>query len=254
MKPWKLEELRFKTVREANYEVAILPVGSTEPHNFHLPYGTDFLKVKRIAEKICERASEKGARVILLPTIPFGVNSNFAEFPLAIHVDPSTHLKLVENIVKSVERSGIRKFVILNGHGGNDFYPIARELYGKTKVFISVVDYWKVPEDLSEEIFEHTGEHAGEVETSLCLELFPNLVHLEDADDGAVKMSKLEAINKGWAKITRPWHLLTKNSGYGNPHKASREKGKKCLDVIVERLGNYIYQLSEASMDETFPY
>lgn len=254
MRPWRLKELTLKSVKEIKYEVAVLPVASTEPHNLHLPYGSDIIEAEMIADRVCEMAHENGAKVVLLPTIPFGVNSNLFGFPLTIHVDPSTHLKLITDIATSLENHNILKMIIFNGHGGNNFYPIARELYGKTKVFISVVDWWRVGGDMDGQIFENNLDHADEMETSVLMELCPELVHLEDADDGAVKPSRLEAINKGWAKIPRPWHLLTKNSGSGDPRKASREKGKKFLDVIIERLSRYIYQLSEAKMDETFPY
>jgi len=247
--------LTFKSVKKTKYEVAVLPIGSTEPHNLHLPYGSDFIQAEMIADRVCQMAYQKRAKVVLLPTIPFGVNSNLLDFPLVIHINPSTHLEIINDIVRSLESHHILKMVILNSHGGNNFHPIARELYGKTKVFISVIDWWKVAKDVEKQIFEDSsGEHANETETSVLMELCPELVHLEDADDGAVNSSRFNAINKGWVKIPRPWHLLTKNSGYGDPRKASQEKGKKYLDIIVERLSKYILELSEASMDKTFPY
>src|SRR4029453_6628520 len=88
MRPWLLEELNFGRVRQDNgsCQVAVLPMGATEPHNYHLPYGNDFLTTRRVGERICEEAHRQGARVLLLPTIPFGVDSNLLKFPLTIHV------------------------------------------------------------------------------------------------------------------------------------------------------------------------
>ena len=65
---------------------------------------------------------------------------------------------------------------------------------------------------------------------------------------------RFDALNKGWVGITRPWHLLTTNSGSGNPHGASAEKGRKVMEVIVERLSKFIVELSDAEIDETFPF
>src|SRR5262245_57633546 len=88
MQPWLLEELNFGWVREQRepFQVAVLPMGATEPHNYHLPYGNDFLTVRRVGERICAEAYRRGARVVLLPTIPFGVDSNLLQFPLTMHV------------------------------------------------------------------------------------------------------------------------------------------------------------------------
>jgi len=253
MKEWILQQITLKTAKKKKYEVAVLPFGSTEPHNFHLPYGCDTLQCEAIAEKVCEKAYNLGAKVIMLPTIAYGANNNF-NFPLTIHMSPSTHLAIVSDIVRSLEARQIYKLVLFNGHAGNNFQFIARELYGKTPVVIIVVDWWKVASDIGEKIFENKGEHADEMETSLALELIPELVHLDDAGNGVVKSSYFEAINRNWVFIVRPWHLLTKDSGYGDPRKASKQKGEKYLSVLVERLSRFLYELSERSLDDKFPY
>ena len=64
----------------------------------------------------------------------------------------------------------------------------------------------------------------------------------------------MEALQNGWVSITRPWHLLTTNSGSGNPHEASAEKGERLLQLLVNRLAPFLVQLSEANVDETFPF
>lgn len=254
VRPWRLQEITYKHVRERRYEVAVLPIGSTEPHGLHLPYGSDAFHSGMMADRVCERAYGLGAKVILLPTIPYGVNSNLMGFPLTMHVRQSTLNTMIRDIVRSVERQGIRKFLLLNGHGGNEFKPLLRDLYGETGVFIALVDWWKVAADMQEQVFEAIGDHADEMETSVDLALFGDLVHMEDADDGAVRATRFEAINRGWVSITRPWHLLTRDSGHGDPRKASREKGEQYLSVVVERLAPFIVELSNAVMDAPFPY
>lgn len=255
MKPWKLLEVNYNFVKDYSYEVVVLPVGATEPHNLHLPYGNDAMTTERVGDLICERAHQLGAKVTLLPCIPYGVDSNLMGFPMTISLNPSTLDILITDVVRSIEAHGIRKMVILNGHGGNGLKNLLRELYGKTEVFLSLVDWWKVPSDLYPKILDHPGgDHAEEMETSVALRLYPELVELEAADEGAVKTARFEAINKGWAQITRPWHILTTNAGVGNPQKANAQKGKIILDAVVERIGQYLFELSEAEIGDAFPY
>ena len=64
----------------------------------------------------------------------------------------------------------------------------------------------------------------------------------------------VEAINRGWVSITRPWHLLTTNAGAANPHAATAEKGHQLMQVIVDRLAGFLVELSEAEQDDRFPY
>ena len=256
MRPWLLEELNLAAVKAQARpcDVAVLPMGATEPHNYHLPYGNDFLTVRRVGERICEQAHQRGAKVLLLPTIPFGVDSNLLEFPLTIHVSLKALAAVLRDVIRSLECHGIRKLVLLNGHGGNELKPLLREWYGQTRVFATVVDWWKTGADKYAEIFSKPDDHAGEMETSVALALFPELVEMEKASDGAKHEARFEAIRRGWAAITRPWHLLTESSGVGDPRAATREKGEKYLALVTERLAQFLVELSAAEMDETFPF
>jgi len=250
-----LREMTLKDVREGSYEVAVLPIGSCEPHNFHLPYGCDTITAERISDRCCAEAVRRGAKVVLLPTIPFGVNNNTMEFPMVISINPSTAGILVRDVVKSIEHHGLRKMVILNGHGGNDFLkPLVRELHNETKVFLCVIDWWKISLALHSGLLSAEGEHGDEMETSIALELFPEYVHFEQADDGATRPARFEAMRKGWVTISRPWHLVTHNSGYGNPKAATREKGEVLVNSAVDKIAAFLKELSDSEMDEWFPF
>ena len=253
-RPYILAEASQKQIAGRKIEVAVLPWGATESHNMHLPYGTDTITVTMIGERICQKAYEKGAEVCLLPSIPFGCNSNLLSFPMTMNMNPTTQLAIVRDVVGSLEAHGVRKLVILNGHGGNDFGFILRELYG-CGVFITSVHWYSVAKESCEHLIENKGgEHADEVETSWALYLFPELMEpLEVADDGAVRPFRIEAFNESWARLTRPWERLTTQSGYGNPHKATAEKGRQWIDVSVDRLAKFLVDLAAAEMDDTFP-
>lgn len=254
MKPWRLQDLTLNETRKTKYDVAILPIGSTEAHGHHVPYGSDAIHSTAIAERVCSQVWQNRGTVLLLPTISYGVQGNTMGFPLTINVQQSVLDAFVTDIVTSLEDHGIRKLLIINGHGGNDFKPLLRSLFGRTKVFVSVADWWKVGNDKRTDIFENTGEHADELETSVNLALVGDLVHLERAGSGQTSHSRFEAINKGWVSIARPWHRFTKDSTAGNPRLATKEKGEAYLKIVVDRLAEYVLQLGRSKLDRQFPY
>lgn len=259
VRPWKLAETNYGQTKDAGFEVAVLPLGATEPHNLHLPYGTDSYEADLVGDAICKAAYDRGARVVLLPTIPYGTETNQMAFPLAMNVNPSTLAAVITDLVDSLVRHGIHKIVLLNGHGGNELKPVLRELYGKTPAHLFLCNWYRVLADIEHELFDDPGDHGGEMETSMILACRPDLVERKAdgslrADEGALAASRFEAVNRGWVSITRPWHLLTTNSGAGNPHPATADKGRKMLDLLVERLAPFLVELSQARLDERFPY
>jgi creatinine amidohydrolase len=251
-----LVEQTHAFIRARTWQVAVLPFGATEPHNLHMPYGTDSFQVQTLAERACQKAYDAGAAVLLLPTIPFGVNTNHLQVPgaMALSVTPTTLLRLLTDLVDSLERQGVRKLVLLNGHGGNELKPLTRELHHRSRVFLCVCDWYRMGADLCEEIFDHPGEHADEVETSLGLAFFGHLVKPELADAGTSIPTRFAAINRGWVSITRPWHLATTNTGLGNPAGATADKGRRLMDALVDRLAEFLIELAAAPHDEKFPY
>ena len=253
-----LSVTNYAAIKEERFEVAVLPIGATEPHNLHLPYSTDTFCTTRVAELVCRSAWERGARVVLLPTIPFGTQTNQREFPLALNLNPSTINRVLGDLVESLIGNDIRKIVLFNGHGGNELKGFLRESYGKYDAKIFACDWFRCLGDRYKEIFEEPDDHAGEMETSLMLALAPELVAQDEsgrllADEGKVRPTRFEAVNRGWVSVARPWHLLTTNSGSGNPHKATAAKGHQAIEVIVERLAPFLVELSMAPLDESFP-
>jgi creatinine amidohydrolase len=251
-----LAEQTHDFVKQQTWQAAVLPFGATEPHNLHMPYGTDTFQVQELGERACQRVFEAGGRVALLPAMPFGVNTNYLQIKggLTCSVTPTTLLALINDLVESMEWQGIRKLVLLNGHGGNELKPLIRQLHHRSGVFLCVCDWYRMAADQFPTLFQQPGEHADEVETSLGLAFFPQLVHPERADPGNVRPTRFDAINKGWISITRPWHLATTNTGVGNPAQASADKGQRLMDLLVDRLSTFLLQLAVTPMDESFPY
>ena len=165
MKPYILQETNWKQVKSEKYDVALIPWGATEPHNYHLPYGTDTLETTKIAETAAGRAWDKNAKVMVLPTIPFGVqNPGQIELPFCLHIPPSTQRVIFGDLVKALSNQGIKKIILLNGHGGNDFKPLIREIQADNMdVFLGLMEWFKLI-DIAD-LFEDAGDHAGEMET-----------------------------------------------------------------------------------------
>jgi creatinine amidohydrolase len=255
MQNWRLADITYGHVKgSAPYEVAVLPLGATEPHNLHLPYGTDTAQVEVIGNRACAIASEQGARVLLLPAIPYGTETNQMMFPFAMNLNPSTLGHVITDIVESLEAYGIRKALLLNGHGGNDLKWVLRELHRTSSVHLFLCNWYKVAADGYDSVFQEKDDHAGEMETSMGLAHFPELVNLDQADAGAVRSSRFMAVNQGWIELTRPWHLLTTNSGSGDPRAATAAKGEAITQRVCQRIGDFLAELARSPVDETFPF
>ena len=254
MQSWNLSETNYGQVKARPFDVAVLPLGATEPHNLHLPYGTDTYQVEAVGRLACERAHDSGASVALLPAIPYGTETNQMRFPMAMNLDPSTLARVIGDLVDSLATHGVMKCVLLNGHGGNDLKWILRELHLKTPVKLFACHWWKMAADQHARIFEDPGDHAGELETSMILEHRPDLVAEGMADAGALASTRFTAVNRGWVEITRPWHLLTTNSGAGDPAPATAEKGRALTEIVVDRLAAFLVELAASPIDDRFPF
>lgn len=258
-RPWLLEEVTLADVRQHAYGLAVLPLGATEPHNLHLPYGTDSFEGFHLASACCEAAWNQGGRVVQLPVIPYGTETNMQQFPLAMNIMPSTLLAVLSDLVGSLEASGIDKLLIFNSHGGNEIKPMMRELYGKTRVQIFLCNWFTMIRDVAAEVCSCPEDHAGEMETSMIMAFRPELVAKTSdgklsADSGAVRPFRFQALEKGWVGITRPWHLLTTQSGSGNPHAATADNGRRLTQAIVERMAPFLVELANADVGEPFPF
>jgi creatinine amidohydrolase len=250
-----LAELNYGQLKsQPPFEVAILPLGATEPHNLHLPYGTDTFQVEVIAGRAAALANEAGARVVVLPAVPYGTETNQMHFPLAMNLNPRTLALVITDLVESLATHGVRKCMLLNGHGGNDLKWVLRELHRTSPVQLFLCNWYKVAADHYREIFREAGDHAGEMETSMGLAHFPGIVALDQADPGTMAPTRFEAINRGWVEITRPWHLLTTNSGAGDPRPATAAKGEAVTAIVVERIAGFLQELSASPVDDNFPY
>jgi creatinine amidohydrolase len=254
-RPFVLHEATYPQLRALKPNLAVLPWGATEAHNYHLPHGTDVVEATAVAETAVERANQSGARCMVLPCVPFG-NDNAQLTQIAtITMRSATQQAVLFDVADSLGRQGIDRLVLLNFHGGNEFKAMIRDVMLDLPIFIVQVHGFAVAPQAMQILTERDGDHASEFETSLMLHLTPKWVApLETAGDGATAPSKLPAVSHTpgvWAP--RDWAALTKDTGAGDPRAATAEKGQRMFEMIVDAVVPVLVQLS-AARNGDFPF
>ncbi len=230
----------FERVRP---EVAILPLAQHEPHGPHLPVGTDDIIVGALAARIAGRLD---AAVFLLPVWPVGTSGPHRGQPGTISLEPETLWGVVADIAGSLEVHGIRKLVVINGHGlptgpgarpwGNPVVKTAVRQLNYEHPSLTAV--WLQPFTLAgpalREVFPAGDIHAGDLETSVLLYLTPELVRGTPPDFVPPQPpSYLEFA---------PFVSLSPTGVWGRPSQASAEKGRLAVEAAVNASVDYIKQ------------
>ena len=250
-RPYVLTETTWKQVRSTRYEIAVLPWGATEAHNYHLPYGTDTYEAQAVANEAARIAWESGARAVALPAVPFGVNTGQLDIPLTLNMNPSTQLAVLADIAESLEEQGIPKLVILNGHGGNDFRQMIRELQPRSDLLIAALNWYTAID--AKEYFDTPGDHGGALETSLMMHLHGDLVlPVSEAGPGSVNAFRIAALREGWAWTPRSWLRATSDTGVGDPAESSAEKGARYFTAVTEKVASFLIELAGVPVDRLY--
>lgn len=247
-RPYVLAETNWKSVKDESYKVAILPWGATEAHNYHLPYATDNILAENVAIAAAKKAWEDNAKVVVLPTIPFGVNTGQMDVSLCLNMNPSTQYVVLKDIVQVLNGQNLQKLVIVNAHGGNNFKQIIRELSLEyPDVFICSLNWWQVTN--TTKYFNEPGDHAGELETAVMMYLEPELIlPLSEAGNANDKKFKIKGLKQGWVSAQRKWTKITEDTGVGNPKMATKEKGEIFFKDVVDIIGGFFKELHDADL------
>lgn len=254
-RPFVLAEANLRQLRDLKPNVAILPWGATEAHNFHLPHGTDNVEATALAENAVERANQRGARCVVLPCLPFGNNNMQLSQVATITMRSQTQHTVLFDVADSLVRQGIDRLVVLNFHGGNEFKPMIRDIMLALPIFTVQINGYQVAPQARKILDKPDGDHADEFETSLMLHLKPDWVApLKTAGDGTTTPSALPALTETpgvWAP--RDWKSLTKDTGVGDPRRATAEKGKRIFEMLVDAVTDVLVELSKAKHGQ-FPF
>lgn len=223
-----LSKVAYGDVKDLKFDIAILPWGATEPHNLHLPYLTDAILAHAISQDSAVLAEKLyGVRSMVLPALPLGAqNPGQRELPFCIHYSHQTQFAVLRDIVHSLNHQGIKKLLIINGHGGNTFKPFIRDLAVELPDFLIAVSEWftVLP---AKEYFDNPGDHADELETSVMMHYRPELVDITKAGPGKANPWNCESLQKKIAWVPRNWQKTTSDTGIGDPRAATAEKGTR---------------------------
>jgi creatinine amidohydrolase len=241
-----LHEMSWTEAKEyfVKNDIVILPVGSNEQHGPHNPLGTDHLIAKALAEEAARRTG-----VLCLPVIPFGVSSHHKQFWGTVHVSPKALKKYVKEICLSLGYYGVKKIVVVNGHGGNlsALAELARELREK-EIFISIFQWWPAAGKLLPDLFKpEERRHASAEETSVNLALYPEIVNVDKNVDEVVRESVLQSEG-----ITLPLDTAdyTSSGVFGKSTTASAEKGKKVFEAVATELVKHVNLLKKSKIED----
>jgi len=255
-----LTEMTLDDVRAFKAKVVVLPIGSTEPHGPHLPYGTDTFQVEAVARQAVVNANEQGARTLMYPTLPISNNVNFQAFPFACRVSVRTLMLTVLDIIEALEQDGIRKVVLLNGHGGNTdtLKATIREHVGRRRpgegAFVCLAHSGSFMPKESRNLIVHDSCHAGEDETSRMLYLRPDLVKSERLDLFETQEPTIPELLEPGLYFVRPWDQFLPTGADGETRLASKDKGEAVTEEGAKGLAMFLAKLSAEPMHDHFPY
>jgi creatinine amidohydrolase len=252
-RPFILFEANYQQLKDYRPNVAVLPWGATEAHNYHLPHGTDVIEAGAVAERGAELAHAKGAKPIVLPAIPFGNDMQQLDQVATISISTATASAILADVVHSLTRQKIDRLVLVNGHGGNEFKPLIRDLQERFGVLIVLVNFFQLIPEVLKAIFDDPGDHAGEMETSMVLHLCPQWVHMEQAGPGATNKFAIPGLQRPGVWTPRPWSATHPDTGCGDPSRATAAKGARYLEAVSAAVADVLVAVSAANKGE-LPY
>lgn len=230
--------------KAARDKTVLLPIASIEQHGNHLPVGTDTELVTHIAEQAEKRLSDD---VLLLPTLWIGSSHHHTDFAGTVSLSSETYIIVLCEILDSLIKSGFRRIVLLNGHGGN-CVPASEALYRTNlkynqkhpNLWIASATYWLLAgEELKRQTFMETPAltHACEYETSMMLHLRSDWVDM-DAASGSRAQRKSSfydplGYEKSCVQVSETFAQMTENGAMGSPELATAEKGRQLYELIV---------------------
>jgi creatinine amidohydrolase len=210
-------------------------------------------EARGIAELSAKKAFERGGKVVVLPTIPFGNNEQQLDQVATISFQTTTARAILSDVARSLKSQGIDRLLILNAHGGNEFKPIVRDVSNEHNILIVVISFWQIAPEVLTDVFDDPGDHGGDLETSLLLHMHPELVDMDQASTGDRVPFEIEALRQTGVWTPRPWSLSHPDTGSGDPKAGTADKGKRYLEGITDAISQVLVELADATKGQ-LPY
>jgi creatinine amidohydrolase len=242
-------EKRLETV-----DTAILPCGSIEQHGPHLPLDVDYWDAVHLSKRVAEACSQP--RPLVLPGIPFGVAYHHQDFKGTISVSNDSLARFVYDVGISASKNGIKKLVIINGHGDNSptLKYAAQTIVRDAQIFVCVDTGETSDPDIYKIAETPIDVHAGEIETSMTLATRPELVNMDLATAEPLNFTSpyldfTSSRGVAWYIRTRK---LSKTGIMGDPTRATKEKGRKMWEVMVEHLVRFVEEIKKSDLSDLY--
>jgi len=245
-----INEMTWVDVQKAmdDIKMVVIPVGSCEQHGPNTTFATDTAR----AEEFCKLLGERmGNMLLIAPTVTYGMSPHHMHFPGTVTLRVETMINLLVDIVVSLSKHGFKRFMFINGHGGNR--SILEAAITKLKYEYDIVSFWTgmgtpfAKEGMKEDFnFNQPIGHACEVETSQLLYLAPQYVR-DELHKGNIRVDGLykKALFKDGGA---PWDWYadaSENGALGDARMASVEKGRKMTELALDNIENLINALLE---------
>ena len=237
--------------------VAVLPVGAVEQHGPHLPLGTDTMIAEGIVGAALVRLPDE-VPALLLPTQAIGHSPEHGDFAGTLDHEAETLLAAWAGIGAALARSGVRKLVIFNAHGGQPQVVdlVAQRLRSRHAMLVVRANYmaWALPAGMIDEDERSHGHHGGMLETSLMLALHPELVRMDRSEDFASNARALAARHRRFGRGGRlgfAWQAqdLNPRGVVGNAAAATAELGRALLDHHATVLAELIADAADFPLE-----
>ena len=243
----------YGVTRPLDYDVVLLPWGATEPHNLHLPYLTDAILAHDVAVDAAQLAlDEYGVRAMVLPPVAMGAqNPGQRDLKFCIHYRYDTQRAVLADTVASLHHQGFLKLLIVNGHGGNTFKSMIRDLAVDYPDFFILSSEWFTVLPAGE-WFDAPGDHADELETSVMMHYHPELADLAEAGPGLANPFALQSLREKTAWLPRHWTRVTADTGIGDPRHATPEKGRRFAEAVARKYAVLLKELAAVRGEQDF--
>jgi creatinine amidohydrolase len=243
--PLLLAELSWPEVEAIRdqVELVLLPVGSIEQHGPNIALCMD----SAASEAFCRRASQRlHPRLLVAPSMPWGISYHHLNFPGTITLSPETFIQVLVEVVGSLQQHGFERFLIVNGHGGNVAAMSVATVRIKEEhdpAFIGAASYF----DFSD---EKLTDHAGDGETSVAMELIPDMVKTDTLAPG--EMTELgrsfrETMGRYGVTVPHRFDEYTRNGAFGDARQATRERGAAMMDSALKNFDAFVNELVSVS-------
>ena len=254
METFLWEKMTWQEVEEylKIVDTAILPCGAIEQHGPHLPVDIDYYDAKYLAYKVAEACQDP--KPLVLPAIPYGVSYHHEDFKGTLSVSNDALSRFVYDIGMSLAKNGIKKLLILNGHGDNapTLNYAAQMINRDAQIFVCVDTGESSDADLDHLIETPNDVHAGEIETSTTLAIRPEVVQMKKARNSTLQFSS-RYLNFS-SQNHLPWYVRTKkiseDGTMGNPTIATAEKGKKMWEIMIDHLVAFVEAIKGMDLEE----